>query len=115
MFWQKTTPVDGLSQRPRSQEDPEVVEEVDNWIDQAYSFGVKCLNQQLLMRSVMAENRKVKTFPYKKSNLKGERMISPITMVAALAASTLPTPRMNKAKAHDSRLKKIKKFLKDPN
>jgi hypothetical protein len=63
----------------------------------------------------VAENRKVKTFPYQESNLKGERTISLITMVAMLVASALTIPRTDKAKACDSRLKEIKKFLEDSN
>jgi hypothetical protein len=66
------------------------------------------------MQSVVAENRKVKTFPYQESNLKGKRTISPITMVTALVASTLTIPRTNKAKACDSRLKEIKKIFERP-
>jgi RNase H-like domain found in reverse transcriptase len=37
-------PADGLSRRPRSQEDPDDLDDVDDCIDNAYSFGVVCLN-----------------------------------------------------------------------
>ena len=39
-------PADGLSRRPKSDEDPEVEDDCEEWIDTAYSFRISCLNHE---------------------------------------------------------------------
>ena len=40
----KHTGADGLSRRPHSQDDPDIMEDHEDWLDNAYSFSIQLLN-----------------------------------------------------------------------
>ena len=107
-------PADGLSWRCQSAEDPETVDEADNWIDQVYYFGIKCLNCQLMMPSKNSEIGNVVTSPYQTNVQKERQVISPKKIKTSLIASTIDIPQSDKAKVHDQQILEIRKFLQDP-
>ena len=104
-------PADGLSRSPQDQEDPIDKEDIEDWLDQACVFGIKCLNRQLLMPSNIAKNSNDGAFPNLEIPTKKIRITSPGTFVQMLVTSALKIPRTDKAKACNQRLKDIENFL----
>ena len=107
------TPADGLSRRPRSQEDPDEAGDTDEWIDHAYSFGVECLNRQLIMPS-RDRRYAVDGKHHITTSEQSPKNRSPKVMVASLAIETLRAPRTDKAKAADEKMEKIREYLRTP-
>ena len=109
------TPADGLSRRPRSLEDPIEEDKIDEWIDHAYSFGVECLNQQVVMPSGNTERYSgVEIQHQTKAPEQGLRVESPEILSATLVSNALKIPRSDKATAYDKKMEQIVEFLRSP-
>ena len=52
---------DGLSRWPKSLDDPDDLDDNEDWIDAAYSFSMGCLNKNLVMNSSKYEDTEPKS------------------------------------------------------
>jgi hypothetical protein len=109
-------PADGLSRRPKGEEEQEDEEDVDEWIDLAYSFGIECLNMQQLLPSEDAAGSGVcdRISQTAKPSKPGTRTVSPKTLIASFAVNVLKIPRSIKSQARDEKIKQVEEFLRKP-
>ena len=106
-------PADGLSRRPRSPDDPEDPDDADEWIDNSYSFGVTCLNQDREDLSVPGPG--MMPGEYRSHQELGRAEQIRFTQTNSVLNIDLPKiPRSNKAIQADIKVEGIKKFLDDP-
>ena len=107
------TPADGLSRRPRSPDDPEEPDDSDEWIDNAYSFGVTCMNRDRPDLFVPGpENRSERDERLRPST--GSIEVCFTEPKTVLIIESLKIPRSEKAKQLDLRMETTKAFLMDP-
>ena len=104
-------PADGLSRRSRSPDDPEDEDNTNEWIDHAYSFGVECLNRQLLTPSKIQEQSEEHSTKAVKIQT---RAASPESLIATFAVNIIRIPRSAKAQILEEKLTRVRKFLNDP-
>jgi hypothetical protein len=108
-------PADGLSRRRDSPEDPEDQDDAEEWIDNAYAFGIECLNGSAKYHPGM------ETYPESNSETFSIHMNSSETdqfqhaqTKSVFISGTLKIPRSEKAEQRDGALKKIEEFLRNP-
>jgi transposase InsO family protein len=96
----KHTGADGLSRRPPSEDDPEISEDHEDWLDSAYSFSIQLLNDHYIHPSLRLSNSPHTHFP------------THSVFIDSVSNPPHPTiPRSDSAKAFDKRLITIREFL----
>ena len=103
---------DGLSRRPRSPEDPDEDDDVEEWIDQAYAFSMECLNAYVedVRTKPSHKNDNGETFSIhmdRPSNAKQDSGLVLSTQIQHI-------PESEQAKEKESKLAEIRRFLEDP-
>ena len=103
---------DGLSRRPRSPEDPDEDDDVEEWIDQAYAFSIECLNAYVedVRTKPSHKNDNGETFSIhmdRPSNAKQDSGLVLSTQIQHI-------PESEQAKEKESKLAEIRRFLEDP-
>ena len=106
------TPADRLLRRPRSQDDPMDDANTDKLIDHAYSFGVECLNRQLMMPSSPLDRNDVSQIKVAKLHFR-EKFLS--KMIASLTINIMEIPRSAKVRKFKEKITKVREFLNNPN
>jgi hypothetical protein len=108
-------PADSLSRRLRAEEDPEETNDVDDWIDQVYSFGIETMNRTTVTSGTRLGDDKSRTDgPAKSAPM--FHLETPIsqTPVQILTTEMAEIPRSEKAREKDNKMGKIKEFLRKP-
>jgi hypothetical protein len=103
----KHTGADGLSRRPRAEEDPLEEDDHEDWLDRSYSFGMEILN-----------DRTCHILPQPHSSTAQCLLTRPPTFLACIGIitsedETEAIPRSEAAEAKDVKLKDIQRFLTD--
>jgi len=96
----KHTGADGLSRRPPSEDDPDITEDHEDWLDNAYSFSVQLLNDHYHLSASSPSISVPHHFP------------SHSVFIDSVSDPSHPTiPRSDSAQAFDKRLILIRTFL----
>ncbi|KIO00402.1 hypothetical protein M404DRAFT_102972, partial [Pisolithus tinctorius Marx 270] len=99
---------DGLSRRPRANEDPEPGDDYEDWIDEVGSFAVELLNPQRGEREeAFFQSQKVRSSEATETQV----VLSQASGMDATA--DIEIPRTEKGKRQDERLEVVRKFLED--
>jgi Integrase zinc binding domain len=117
---------DGLSRRPGAPENPEDEGDVEEWIEQAYSFGTACLNDYGLdsprdmeesSRNSQIQFTQTKSLPKNSPQSAKEEYAKrdgPGSTRQVLEQDVLTIPQSSKAIEREARMDEIKEFLKNP-
>ena len=96
----KHTGADRLSRRPPSEDDPDITEDHEDWLDNAYSFSIQLLNDQYHLSA--------SSIPHSHT----PRSPSHSIFIDSVSDPSHPTiPRSESAQAFDKRLILIRNFL----
>ena len=125
-------PADGLSRRPKSDEDPEVEDDCEEWIDTAYSFRISCLNHEgpgpyledpfdKEQRNQIRKEEAYRAPPESKGSYQikepdrstGSRQTQLAQNQSSLNLEDPKIPRTERAVLKDNRVDMIKGFLED--
>lgn len=119
-------PADGLSRRPKTLEDPEEIDDTEEWIDNAYAFSMEQLNGGKRLDQKMQvppESNGSYQIQEQTTNI-GDQLALNTARNGAHSQSTQPRevlvqttvdiPRSEKARLEDQKLDKIRDFLQNP-
>ena len=107
-------PADGLSRRPRAPKDMDDDDDIDDWIDQSYSFAVSVMNwEATLIQKHEAHLYAQGTYESGKPEFRRAHPYS-ILSVLTVVETHLKIPRNEISEKRDQEIKDVQKFLKDP-
>jgi len=92
--------------RPKAPEDPSDEDDGDDWIDNAYAFGVECLNGPIIGSSHNNINDHLSNCP----STDDDTMLK----VLMLNQEVLKIPILDKSVKRDKQIAEIKRFLEEP-